>query len=66
MHCAPLWAEYSMLKAQKNGATACTVCKSPRVRLVSETRLTRTYVCADCGWLRSILAGVARPGEGTK
>lgn len=55
-----------MVKAQKNGATACTVCKSPRVRLVTETRMTRTYVCADCGWLRSILAGVARPGEGLK
>lgn len=66
MHCASHRAEYRMLKAQKNGATACTVCKSPRVRLVSETRLTRTYVCADCGWLRSILAGVARPGEGSK
>jgi hypothetical protein len=55
-----------MLKAQKTRIATCTICKSPRVRLVTETRLTRTYVCADCGWLRSVLAGVARHGEDTK
>jgi hypothetical protein len=55
-----------MLKAEKIRTAACTICKSPRVRLVTETRLTRTYVCPDCGWLRSVVVGPAKLDEGSK